>query len=432
MIRKSKLENYFAEQYQDGPQLLDLPPDFEPSPDQIKLNIMETPPPSHPDVDFKYLTELIHRMDPNDTTRSNLENPVMANKFTMPNRRYYDPNQQYTFYQNPQNNTRRLPQKLDDSFYSNLGRQIASMIKNIDITGEREIDVEIERRKNQEPTPVQHVFNDNLGYGSRSYWERSVRSPLRYVSEFRKGPEYSNEHLFKLEKQVEYAASTEHTLSLQELEKLISGMKKARQRPIYRKTKVNYTKVNAPMRSPSKISFNLNLLSKNENVHKEPKTTKRPITKLPTIRKKNNQKLTIEAGLNTFLLSNYHRSPPKKESNVSKKEKIDIVNNPLKTIFIKPSRQQIKLSEVTVTPRKIWLQPAKIKPQNSNLSLNTKNINQQDFKLPKLSNLKNQYLLEKQTIPVHLQNFVSKRLNPYVKKNEPTYFYRELYLDYFD
>lgn len=187
------------------------------------------------EVDFKYLTQLIHRpnekminLPPSHNMRINSLNPdsyLPTKSSRITNRR------QFNTYNKP-----------EDIFYANLGRQIASMMRKIDSEDEQQINIEVGKDKSK-PLPL---FPKNI-YSPRSFWERSVRSPiknyLKEIEHFKK----SNENLFSLENRVENEAS-KNFLSLRELENIISTVETA-------KSKLN--KSNQKDIPTTNINFNL-------------------------------------------------------------------------------------------------------------------------------------------------------------------------------
>lgn len=186
------------------------------------------------DVDFKYLSQLIHRVDLNKSNylpERDIRYGMTPLRDSMVGRRNYNNDyfqDQITSEHPPHISEKRrnlIKHELDNDFYSNLGRQIASMIRSIDSNAERQVNIEIEKSDSQSPNHP--IFSENT-YSPRSYWERSVRSPLqRYFQPGTKMFEYlknSNERLFNLESKVEVAASTPRLMSLQELESILNNV----------------------------------------------------------------------------------------------------------------------------------------------------------------------------------------------------------------
>lgn len=322
MNRKNKLENYYmAEQYQDSNVPLDVPDaEFE-SKNNFMPPYMHERLPEQRDVDFKYLADLIHKADLNKTLNQNphhLLTPLNAanqipksipgmipleSMSPMPNRRN---NYETQIANQPMNNRRFEPRtQINDTFYTDLGKQIASMIRKIDTVGDREVNIEIEGPNRL--LPQSPVFNEN-NLASRTFWERSVRSPIRHFGSFRNEMESikrSNEDLFDLERKVEIVASTARSMSLQDLENIISIVQRRR----------TQTKRNSMKSDNSNTSFKFDLLPNNmntnsnivpskniqktnkvqttipPNIQKQLKGTwvKKPITKIVVNRKKNKE-----------------------------------------------------------------------------------------------------------------------------------------------
>lgn len=148
---------------------------------------------------------------------------------------------------------RKKIEETNDSYYANLGRQIASMIRNLDTN--KEVNIEIKASN----IPINPLLTGNGG--SRSYWERSVRSPNYTINLLKKemnNLKKNNEDLFNLENKVEMAAFKDIALSLPELENIISKMQRTKSKFITK----NKT---PPSTSSSKTSFNVNLLPENSN-----------------------------------------------------------------------------------------------------------------------------------------------------------------------
>ncbi|XP_064073610.1 uncharacterized protein LOC135193743 [Vanessa tameamea] len=198
----------------------------------IKPNTRDDGPALSENVDFKYITELIHRDDlHNDSNKlppieynpldsiETYDSPIQKEKradYIVPpdelaNRRFVRPNYH----------------KSDESYYINLGRQIASMIRGIE-TQNKELNIKVEATHD---VPKNDIF---LTVSSpRSYWERSVRSPLTFLKSNKKNFDYlkrSNELLFDIENKVEIIASTVPTLTLREIENIVSVMETAKRK----------------------------------------------------------------------------------------------------------------------------------------------------------------------------------------------------------
>lgn len=205
-------------------------------------------------VDFKYLSELIHRVNqsksrnrpplPFDLTEDLKQ--LQKLQSSLPTRRdmgSYTPTRQV----NRQGN--------EDVYYSNLGRRIATMIRNADS------EVEIQFTKNSEHANNQNQFHSVLNENSflpRSFWERSIRSPAlqtlpsEYLDESRTLKHSNEKSLINLENEFQIYASTPHPLSLQDLENILNTIKKA------------HAQLRQPRSSKkqSNASLNVNLLPK--------------------------------------------------------------------------------------------------------------------------------------------------------------------------
>ncbi|KPI96969.1 hypothetical protein RR46_05586 [Papilio xuthus] len=183
-------------------------------------------------ANFKYLSELIHRVNFNETDKA----VVPRLKPMIRNRKPLIINQKKTripiLPPKIEDPSRRLnielyPQEtktLDDTFYSKLGKQIATLIRGVDSKNNRQIDIEIEHL--DQNTPSYPIFSE-LSYAPHSYWERFARSPKNYLEQYRKKNEHSkksNENLYNIEDKVEFLASTMLPLSLQEIENFIKGI----------------------------------------------------------------------------------------------------------------------------------------------------------------------------------------------------------------
>ncbi|CAG9564680.1 unnamed protein product [Danaus chrysippus] len=198
----------------------------------MQYNPWQEDPASVPEnVDFKYMTELIHRVDLKNKTNDLLPpieyNPLDSIEVYQPkvNKNYYQ------YYDTPLNafekrrSNRNNDKQPDDSYYTNLGRQIATMIRGIDAQNKQ---VNIEMEKANDKLNTDPYFNKN---SAQSFWERSVRSPLTFLNANRNKFEYlkkSNEILFNIENRVEIMASTAPALSLQEIENIVKAMEAAK------------------------------------------------------------------------------------------------------------------------------------------------------------------------------------------------------------
>ncbi|XP_046969577.1 uncharacterized protein LOC124536951 [Vanessa cardui] len=231
MRNKNKISNSFMKQDDNlkYPYLGNIPDSYVIN--DIKQNTRDEPAISE-NVDFKYISELIHRDDLHND--SNKLPPIEYNP--LDSIETYDSpiqKEKRADYIVPPDTlaTRRLSRpnyhKSDESYYTNLGRQIASMIRGID-TQNKELNIQVEATHD---VPKNDIF---LKVSSpRSYWERSVRSPLTFLNSNKKNYEYlkrSNELLFDIENKVEIVASTVPTLTLREIENIVSVMETAKRK----------------------------------------------------------------------------------------------------------------------------------------------------------------------------------------------------------
>ncbi|XP_045523138.1 uncharacterized protein LOC123713492 isoform X1 [Pieris brassicae] len=183
-------------------------------------------------VDFKYISELIHHIDLNKSR----DLPPIEYNSKEEELEFYKPRKAHKMRKpglNPPIGTRRL--NSDDSYYTNLGRQIASIIRNVD--SQNQVDIEIEPSGQNNDKSL--FINDN---SHRSFWERSVRSPLKYLKSNKNKYDYlkkSNEVLFNIENKVSIVASTAPTLSLQEIENIVNIMEKAQSKMVQKRRDLN-------------------------------------------------------------------------------------------------------------------------------------------------------------------------------------------------
>lgn len=193
-------------------------------------------------VDFKYLTQLIHRFD----NQSNINGNINATDMILPFRRRHINNDyinQLEAPSHPDFNKRRLLTSPGESYYAKLGQEIATLIRRIDTTGDRDLNVGIDHnaRVGVHPNPV---FNDN-SYARRSYWERYVRSPLNQSSSDGELVPQNYENLLSIESKVENLANTANPLSLQELENVVYLMDTAKSRLEYKIDNIKKKEINA-------------------------------------------------------------------------------------------------------------------------------------------------------------------------------------------
>ncbi|CAB3234108.1 unnamed protein product [Arctia plantaginis] len=207
------------------------------------------------DVNFKYLSQLIHRAKLNSTEIpplfSNINEKKMEN--LQKTRRIYDKEIPIIHY-DEENVTPRgsVIKDQSDEYFMKLGRQIASLIRNKDVKLLNKATDAPKANSLQES--INSILNENR-YAPRSYWERFVRSPLSrlksYLSSLRF---YKEDNLFSLEDEVNTFASTAKPLSLQDIENLLTSVQKDN-------PKLNNTYIYP---KPSEVSFNVNLLPRRD------------------------------------------------------------------------------------------------------------------------------------------------------------------------
>ncbi|KAF9418926.1 hypothetical protein HW555_004446 [Spodoptera exigua] len=207
----------------------------------------ESQTPNLKDVDFKYLSELIHKVNqsaprnkiyPSPPLPFDLKNGIkeLQKLKAQPTRRNFDyfaqvPAPVGAEIASPYDQPRNLNKpSSDDAYYTNLGRQIASMIRNNEFKTDQPFNTDQHRQ-----VPFRSVLNEN-NYSPGSLWERSVRSPLPQLSDIKPNTyldesrtlKHSNEkNLLNLENEVESYVSTQPPLSLQELENILNAVEKA-------------------------------------------------------------------------------------------------------------------------------------------------------------------------------------------------------------
>lgn len=256
--------------------------------------------PTGNDVDFKYLAQLIHRVDPNllnskDLIKHRMQTMEQAEEKNPP---------LFVNQPGPENRpTRRFngnrflarPNEPDDSYYSNLGQQIATLIRKLDSTSHRHVDIKVDAKHN---APAHPVFNEN-NFASRSYWERSVRSPLQNIPAYTDEdyPQTNYRNLLNIENRVENVATTVRTFSLNDLENVVNLMDRA--------------KLSLRSNKQSKSNLNVNLLPRlKERVHNTRKySVKEPIDRknVKSINKTNitDENIPLNPYLHGVLMNNF-------------------------------------------------------------------------------------------------------------------------------
>lgn len=232
--------------------------------------------PSGGDVDFKYLAQLIHKMEANDTKNNGDPKMDMLTPFRRTSNQLqgsasYRPiktDEDIPMRRNFDTHDRNL-ESHDDLYYTKLGQQIASLIRNIDGTNGRRseqisntianLGVDLPKRgpnlsnqdlnqgynllfQDTESAQSSNPYLYNIkksaalssqpisyeNYGPRSYWERSVRSLFNHFHHYPETLDPKIDNLYKLENRLIIVASTERPLSLTELENILTVMAKAK------------------------------------------------------------------------------------------------------------------------------------------------------------------------------------------------------------
>lgn len=149
-------------------------------------------------------------------------------------------------------------QKAEDAYFSNLGRQIASLVRNVETKLDNNI---VNEPTNQQETASPHSNTPH------AFWERSVRSPLtrfkNYFDKLRFDKHSGEKNLFSLENEVKTLATTMAPLTLQDLENILSTLQKAQAE--MKKSK------QSPDQSNGSLNVNLlpNRSGKSENNYKK-------------------------------------------------------------------------------------------------------------------------------------------------------------------
>ncbi|CAG4952065.1 unnamed protein product [Colias eurytheme] len=214
--------------------------------DDTLNNEIQSKPNNNPkseNVDFKYISELIHRVNLNNSGNPMKYNPSDSVEVYSPAKYHKMKHQNFN---NPKDSRSG---DSDDSYYTNLGRQIASIIRNADAQNQQ-VNIEIEQTNQNTENHV--FFNEN---SPKSFWERSVRSPVKFINSNKNNYDYlkrSNELLFNIENKVSIMATTEPSLNLQDIENIVNVMAKAQ-----RKIKQNQHDLNNIRTSNKNLNFNL-------------------------------------------------------------------------------------------------------------------------------------------------------------------------------
>lgn len=432
---KQPLLKHFPENYQDQDQDQDpeTPYSNNPEPPSEPFNFrsrdMYNSIPPMEDVDFKYLSQLIHKIDLNKTKPA-MPFKLKPRTIDLPNQPFRR-NYQYTqpVHYNPTQKMRPASKadETNDSFYSNLGKQIASLIRKVDSDGERQINIEIEQ---QNQDPMQTMFNENR-YAPRSYWERFVRSPLKgrqsHAEDLINHLKESNEHLFNLEDQVNVATAIERVINLEELENIANVMQRtqSKSRQISSKNVIPAT---------SSRSYNINLLPRfnrraNTIIHVKEKLSNNQVDKVTP-----NKNAVSTHQYNTYptrirnneIMFNKDRNETNKDISTSpiNKNKLDYLNNILKSPQKTPLHYQVSriFNKNMTNPKTVSAQQV-MNYQFNPMILNYKYV----------GNNHNQYQVQRSLMPFHMPFFSNPTAQSKARSGQPSYFHHETHhFDYFD
>lgn len=205
-----------------------MPPEPDEDYDETLMNDVERPP-GMDEVRFKYLSQLIHRPVANVTKQPKYAAPAgsglnIFHHAAVPKpvhmKRVLGKLPNFAGPPGLPSDTRRMNEGLaeepsspaPDKFYSDLGKQIASLIRKADSHGDREINVEVD-----DMAKAETVFNIN-NYPARSYWDRYVRSSD--ANNQLQAYEESKEMLYDLENKVFMASNDLPSLNLVQLENI--------------------------------------------------------------------------------------------------------------------------------------------------------------------------------------------------------------------
>ncbi|XP_063829295.1 uncharacterized protein LOC135078682 [Ostrinia nubilalis] len=421
----------FLDNYPDPETPYANDPEAPPIPFDFRSKDMYDQIPPIEDVDFKYLSQLIHKIDLNKT-KPDLPLQLRQRMMDAPNRPF-----RRTYSVNPPAHydlTQKLrpaskADEVNDSYYSNLGKQIASLIRKVDTDGERRINIEIEQ---QNQDPMQTILNENR-YSPRSYWERFIRSPLKQSFMDRKEiNRHSSESLFDLEDQVRIAAEIERTLSLQELEN-IANIMQTTQSKISQKSSKNVTPVS------SSRGYNINLLPR---FNRRANSVKDVESKKMIAEEKTSSNMVTTLHRNiypTHISQNavmYNNNINKNETQqnltilAESKNKLNFLSNILK---LKAPHKTPLHHQVSRIVHKNITNPKMIPAQQIvKYQLNPMMINYKSLKYIG-NNHNKQYQVQQSFMPFNMP-FFSKPTAKYIGRNsKPSYFHHELHhFDYFE
>ncbi|KAL0821803.1 hypothetical protein ABMA28_005215 [Loxostege sticticalis] len=412
------------------------PPPTSFNPMLFRSNDENNPSSPMEDVDFKYLSQLIHKIDLNKTKPGIPPFNPRQRMVDLPNtpfrRNYQNTPPTVNYYSTQKSRPASKADDMNDTFYTNLGRQIASLIRKVDSDGDRQIHIEIEQH---DVDPMQTVFNENR-YAPRSYWERFVRSPLRRGQSYGGETNHlkgSNENLFNLEDQVSVAAANGRSLSLHELENIANIMEitKARSR---QKIKKNVYP------STSSRSYNINLLPQ---IHRRvnavtqvsgtnDKPSKKPVDRVnPNMRilSTRHQNIYPTHNTQTAKISNTHINDTHKNRTMPSevKKKMDFINN-----FMKSRLSTLHHQVPRIVPQyKNITNPEKVAAQQlSSYQANPLPLNYNNMKY--VSHHHNPYQGQRILSPFQMP-FFSETAAQSTGRERPSYFHHEFHhFDYFE
>lgn len=416
------------------------------------------------DVDFKYLSELIHRVNHSDS--KNRLSPVpfdlhddlkhLQKLQIQQSRRSDNPYNLEPLNIKPEINQHRNlhRQGSDDNYYTNLGRQIASMIRNADNS-------KLEHLGNKDPEQqgrqlqYHSVLNEN-SYSPRSFWERSVRSPLshignlnNYLDETRTLKHSNEKKLLNLENEFEIFASSPSPLSLQDLENILNTMQKAQ---------VHMKYIRGPFVSAkqSNASLNINLLPKYEKTDNNyrrlfnvpdfveyiPPVTQKNYFEMQTMNASNpnaqnqDQNRNIDVPFNDYwMYTNVHPNPVSTTHRNRSHVRENQINNTNRTknliaagAFPNNNSKKPRMEYLQFLQRNIPVIKQTKRPRPKFISsppvLNYQSLNY-------FSGNKHHYMFEEASYPLRMRSYKRQNSKPFGKPS--SYFHHELHhFDYFD
>lgn len=392
--------------------------------------------PKTEDVNFKYLTELIHRPTLNESNKldDRLKPPFGNIMGPPPLHRKMNTAlnlNQGDMLQNKKTVSVTNIDGGDSSYYTRLGREIASLIRKFD--GKSDTNAEIEPTKLNKQSSS--VINENQ-FAPRSYWERSVRSALHnYNRYFNTKENYmldSNDKLVSLEEQVNFAATTKSTLTLQQLENMVHFMQNTKSQ------KKKLRQIHHLKQPTQAKSLNINLLPPERNKQADLVVYRRMPN--PTMTNTNIHRNNLLNSPMMYVAPIAVNEPPKqRENNQQKinKPKINdtdhVKNETLKKNNVKPTLPQMVKEESIKNPLLYFWRKSQATPLHYQVS---KIINKNIPSIKGSSRpLVSKYKQWNANNHNHFENAYHppRHMNP-KRINKPTsYFHHEIqHLDYFD